>query len=637
MGRDVDITRSTEKTQPRTQPVQMTRTTGFHSYRHFVLINWLLALLIAHRYFTFLPTLPLDGLSRLFLLLSLLSQMALLSAAFALCLLPAMWLPTKARQIVLALGATLALAMLAVDTLVFSQYRFHVNAVILKLAMNEQVVSFPLVMWLTVLAALALVFILEWAVLRLLHGRHGLQALKLDRWCLTLACMALLATHAIHIWAAAHGHQSITQVRRYLPLFYPATSSSTMRKLGWIDEAELEKQKLLTAQKTSSDIHYPARPLETRAVTEPVNIVMLVIDSWRADAFNAVDTPQLWQFAQQGMMLNRHLSSGNATRAGIFGLFYGIPATYWHSALDNQTPPVLLNRLQALNYHLGIFASAPLNNPEFDQTVFRKVQHLRSHSKAASTAGRDAEITREWLQWFDARERTRPTFSFVFYDAPHGYAFPDDYAHQFQPLLKDINYLQRTPETDPQPWRNRYRTSLHYVDSLAGQILQRLQASGEMDNTIVIITGDHGEEFNDNGLNYWGHNSNFSAAQIHVPFAMVGKHIQAGASWQERMTSHVDLAPTLLKNHLGVSNALGDYSTGKDLLGDPIDRPWLLSASYSQYALISRQGVLEMGGAGQYQHVDHRYHPLPEKPNFAHLREALHRISRFSNPAHAAP
>jgi hypothetical protein len=37
------------------------------------------------------------------------------------------------------------------------------------------------------------------------------------------------------------------------------------------------------------------------------------------------------------------------------------------------------------------------------------------------------------------------------------------------------------------------------------------------DNTIVIITADHGQEFNENKLNFWGHNGNFTKYQTQVP------------------------------------------------------------------------------------------------------------------------
>ena len=72
-------------------------------------------------------------------------------------------------------------------------------------------------------------------------------------------------------------------------------------------------------------------------------------------------------------------------------MFYGIPGTYWHSFLANQQSPVLTQRLQSLDYQLGIFAAASLEKPEFSQTVFRDVKNLRMGSEGDSVGFEDIE------------------------------------------------------------------------------------------------------------------------------------------------------------------------------------------------------------------------------------------------------
>lgn len=600
------------------------------NYGKFISLNILIAALIAVRYFQFLPELPSTGLEWLFILTSTFSHMAVLGAVLALLVLPLVALPALARKILVSAAATAAIGLLVVDTNVFAQYRFHINAVVMEMFWAGQVIEFPLSMWLTAGAGLALLWLAEYALLAWLERSPSLQARTTTRWFGLAALLSLLVCHATHVWAAAHAYQPITQIQRYLPLFYPATSNSTMRKYGWIDEEALERQKLLTAQKSSSDLRYPAQPLQTVPVDRPVNIVLLVIDSWRAETFNADNTPHLWQFAQSGLQLHRHMSTGNATRIGVFGMFYGLPGSYWHSVLNNRTSPVLMDRLQALNYQLGIFASAQLNNPEFDQTIFSKVPNLRSTTEGTSAAERDIAITDAWMQWFQSRDKNQPSFSFLFYDAPHSYEYPKDYPHRYEPLLERLDYTQRTPSADPQPWYNAYKTSVHFIDSQARRVLQTLQASGELDNTLVIITGDHGEEINDHGLNYWGHNSNFSDIQVQVPFAMVGPQLPRDGRWNQLFTSHADLAPTLLKNYLGVRNPAQDFAVGVDLLGEPIDRDWVLVSGFSQYAIVGKDSILEIGSVGQSQLVDKRYRPLKSTPNFAHVQEALEQMRRFS-------
>lgn len=601
------------------------------TYGYFILINSVFAILIALRYLKFLPEIPSDTLGLLFLVLSTFSHMVTLTALVSLVLLPFFFVPNRwISRIIVATLASLILIFLFFDTVVFANYRFHINIAMLDLVLSGQIVSFSISTWLMVIGAVALVFAVELGILYAIEKREIRFPSKTGRIFSLSVVVTLLLSHLIHIWAAAHAYQSVTQLKRYLPLFYPMTSNSLMTKYGWIDEEALEKQKLMTMQ-NQGDFHFPLQPLQTEGVENPPNIVFLVIDSWRADTFNAENTPNLWNFAQQGSVFQEHLSTGNATRAGIFGFFYGIPSTYWHSVIDNKTSPVFIDRLQDLDYQLGIFASAKLNNPEFDQTVFLKVPNLREESKGDTTVDRDQNITKEWVDWFAKRDRSKPSFSFLFYDSPHGYEFPKDYPHRYEPMLSEVNYLKLNNNTDPAPLMNRYKTSVHFVDSLAKQILDKLKASGEMENTIVVITGDHGEELNDNKQNYWGHNGNFSDPQVKVPFVMVGKNIPKNLSgWNKYFTSHEDVVPTLMQNYLGVENPLQDYSMGVDLLGKPIDRDWLLVSSYSKYAIVTHQDIMEVGSVGQFSYVDKKYQPLKEQPNYELLQQAMEQISRFS-------
>ncbi|WP_347361138.1 DUF3413 domain-containing protein [Vibrio vulnificus] len=603
-----------------------------HAHGWFILINALVLMLIASRYFAFLPEFPTDPLGITFILAGTWGQMTLLAALIGLVTIPTLFLPKPFRNGTQALIASLGVATLFIDTIVFAQYRFHINAVVLELVMSGQIVSFPLITWLMVIGGVALLLAAQWWTIRWLENGAPVRALKLGRKFALLTFSALLATNAIHIWAAAHAYQPVTTVKRYLPLFYPATADKFMRKQGWVDEEALERQKAL-AFKRKNDLNYPLAPLQTQPVEKPLNIMLLVVDSWRADTFNADNTPNMWKYAQSGVVFNNHIATGNATRTGIFGLFYGIPGTYWHGFLANQQSPVLIDRLQALDYQLGIFTAAQLRKPEFNQTVFTKVENLRIGSEGGRPSELDADLTQDWLAWYDQRDKSKPTFSFLFYDAPHGYDFPADFEPKYEPMLKEVNYLKLNNDTDPTPFFNRYKTSVRYVDSMATKVLDKLKESGDLENTLVIITGDHGQEMNDNKLNFWGHNSNFTDAQVNVPFAIFGPGVDAAKmQWSsEALTSHQDVVPTLMKHYLGVTNDVKDYSVGEDLLGDAVKRDWIISSNYSGYAIITDDNILEVSGGGQYQFMDKTNRQLKDQqPNFTYLQQALEQISRFS-------
>lgn len=69
----------------------------------------------------------------------------------------------------------------------------------------------------------------------------------------------------------------------------------------------------------------------------------------------------------------------------------------------------------------------------------------------------------------------------------------------------------------------------------------------KMEDTIVIVTGDHGEEFMEKGR--WGHRSTFSQEQIQVPLIIWIP--ESGKGDHSFMTSHIDIVPTIAP-YLGV-------------------------------------------------------------------------------------
>jgi membrane-anchored protein YejM (alkaline phosphatase superfamily) len=605
----------------------------------FIVINALLTICLASRYFSFLPVFPSDLVAVIFIFAATFGQMVLLASIIGALTLPFIYLPTRWRQFSQVTIASFGVALLYFDTLVFAQYRFHMNAVVVDLAMSSDVVTFPLLMWLKGLGIIALIIMLQYVLLRYLENKQSdlnedtsfWKKKRFIRYFSLFTFITLLMTHGIHIWAAAVAYQPVTMVKRYLPLFYPSTSNKTMAKYGFVNEQSLAQQKELKMSQ-ASDLQYPLKPLDVVTPEKPVNIMIILVDSWRADTFNAENTPHMWRYAQRGIMFNNHLSAGNSTRTGVFGLFYGMPGTYWHSFLANGQPPVLIERLQALEYEMGIFAAAKLTKPEFSQTVFRTIPELRIGSKGNTPSAKDEDLTNDWLAWYQQRDKQKPVFSFLFYDAPHGYDFPDGYEHRFEPMVDAMNYLELDNDYDPTPLKNRYKTSVHYVDSQVKRVLEQLEESGEIDNTLVIITGDHGQEMNDNKLNFWGHNGNFTNAQIQVPFAMFGPKItQKNQPWDDRFTAHQDVVPTLARNYLGVRNELIDYSVGVDLLSPPVARDWLIASQYSGYAIVTNDYIVEVGATGNYELLDKTNRPNSSlKLDAQYLKEAFEQMSLYN-------
>ena len=112
----------------------------------------------------------------------------------------------------------------------------------------------------------------------------------------------------------------------------------------------------------------------------------------------------------------------------------------------------------------------------------------------------------------------------------------------------------------------------------------------------MVVISDHGDEFNDSGLNYWGHNGNFSRAQIKIPLVMYWPGINAQVV--KHRTTAYDVSATLLKRVLAAQNPLEDFGVGQDLF-DSKPREVFFVGSYSEDAIVAGDEVLliKMSGA----------------------------------------
>ncbi len=595
----------------------------------FAVGNALLLLFLFRGYGALLP----DGLAwpaRLFLAVAAPGHalsLALLPAAVAAAV--ALLLPRRLAvgAVLVALGWLLA-ALVAVDAVVFRLYRFHLNGMVWNLLTGGaagELLPISRATWLEgglrilgLGAAQVALAALSWSWVR--RPRRG------GRWAAAGVVLVILAGHLVHAWADARGYVPVTRQVRYLPHYYPLTARRLLRRLGWISEASAPA--VLRARRNGS-LAYPLEPLEFSTPPPRVNLVVLLVESLRFDFLSPEVTPNLWRFAADSWVFENHFSAANCTRFGVFGLFYGLYGPYWHAAAAERQPPVLLDALLDKGYRLAVYSSSSFTSPELDRTVFAGVPdptdlHTVEHPDSVE---RDRTMTRRFLEFLDGREGSRPYFGFLFFDAPHDANFPAEGPAPFQPVAQAVDHLTLVPGRDPAPVRNRVLNSLHFVDTQLGLILDRLEALGDLEDTVVIVTGDHGEEFNDNGLGYWGHNGNFSEYQTRVAMVMRWPG-QAPRRWQHP-THHVDVAPTLMEGLFGVSTPADRYSNGRSLV-DTSERPFVIVSNWNAFAVrqADRVDVVEPSGFVDTFHADYRTWPdAPPQPGV--LLQAAEELGRF--------
>lgn len=595
----------------------------------FVLVNVALAVLISATNIPFAQT-RWEGRSVLFLLTALPGHFIFFGALLGLpALVVGRMLRSDRWMIASAVVLqTLWICLLLSDAKVFALYRFHLNAMVLNMlfggALQDQVTFSP-AMWALIAMAVGVLLALEvavaWLWWRALVRRPGVTRVKHVWWA---AGLLLVLSQGMFAYYDARGDRSVVSQVTYIPWAQPITLKDALHRFG-----------VQTAQ--ASDLPsvgegvlgYPRQPLHC-VRTPSLNVLVVLVESLRADALDPRVMPHTWQYAQQAQQFTNHYSSGNATRFGLFGLMYGLPGGYWHSMLAEERGPVLVDRMRQTGYRMHVYGSAPLYSPEFDRTVFEQVREKIVNAPAdLPREDRDRYVVDRLRADIRAHPRGQRFFGFAFLDSPHApYHLPRGFVSPFQPMAEEVNFLKLGPDHDPTPEHNRYLAAVRYSDGLIADLLATLKDSALADNTVVLVTGDHGEEFNDLRQNYWGHNGNFSDYQLRTPFVLFwpGKAPQR----HDGVSSHEDLVPTLMRHALGCDGNIADYSTGDDLFDTPPAKRPLLVESWSQRGIRDGDRIYLFDNLGTARVVDRRYRTIPDaQVDPAAVRRSWEMLTRF--------
>lgn len=521
--------------------------------------------------------------------------------------------------------ALLLQIVLAVDAHVFSLYRFHVNLAMLDLFVNGggQIISFS--------TATILSIVLEVVVLLFFSAAAVILAFsfaKKSRKVIYFAVIAIslyLGANLVHAFASAKAVLSITEIANRLPVYKPLTMNSFLIKVGYITEDDIANRKVHVGQ--SGFFKYPKEKLQYAPVEKKLNVLWLAIDTLRYDAFTKDIMPNTYAFSENGYVFNDHYSSSNSTRGGIFGLFYGLPPSYWQVALSAGIPAAIVQATRDQNYALGVFTSATVFKPEFHNTVFVGEKNLRPQSDGNNVFERDADAINDFAEFLGKRKADNKNFfSFIFLDNVHSTAVPEGFKGPFQPAWTTVNHLALKEDTDPTPYFNLYKNSVYYADLNIKKVLDLLKNNGYDENTVIVITSDHGEEFNDNGDNFWGHNSNFTNAQIKIP--LIIKWPGKGRGNVDMTTSAYDLTATILPEVFGVTNPISDFSIGQNLFNlKPVN--YVLCGSYLENAIVEKDRIVLIDELGMLRFKDKHYNDTDNTARDAYLLDAVRTFSEY--------
>jgi arylsulfatase A-like enzyme len=300
------------------------------------------------------------------------------------------------------------------------------------------------------------------------------------------------------------------------------------------------------------------------------HVFFITIDTLRADhlgtyGYGGDTSPQIDAFASKATVFETALSQAPNTIPSILQIMtsrYGLP----HKIHENQTS--LADVMRASGYETVAIVDNPLF--EFDQDAHGLTKGFDRFFRNPLLDGEVLEqqlyksntpadvITAQANRLLNARANEKPLFMWLHYFDPHDpYAAPfaesEAGAHhrssksQFTGDIRRENFVKggapRPSADDIEHIVNLYDDEIRYVDASLGEFFARLKRDGLYDESLIILSSDHGESFGEHGV--WMHGRSLYDSEIHIPLIVKLPHQSEGRRVSLPVQA-IDIAPSIV-------------------------------------------------------------------------------------------
>jgi choline-sulfatase len=376
-----------------------------------------------------------------------------------------------------------------------------------------------------------------------------------------------------------------------------------------------------------SDVRVVRNAGEVLTIDEPArNVVVLLIDTLRASKLQAyypktrVKTPTIDTFAAEGTLFERSQSPENWTKPSVASVLTSLhPATHKTKQDASKLPKSAL-MLSEVYQNAGFKTASFIANGYvsnafgFDQGWDHYTNYIReARNTNASNVFGEAEGWIEknkdgrffvYIQTIDPHVPYDPPAKFLeMYD-------PKPYNGQVQNRRTHLMLDDAKKNPNKYTFTNRDKEhieALHdgeisYHDEYFGKFLAKLQMLGLDKNTIVVVTSDHGEEFQEHGS--WGHGHSVYQELLGVPLMFRWPGVIPGNTRIGPVVSTLDIGPTVLE---ATGVPIPAKFEGRSLLGfmrgDWPQGPYVAFSDFLEHRRVIRGGDWKMIIRGNLSHV----------------------------------
>ena len=311
----------------------------------------------------------------------------------------------------------------------------------------------------------------------------------------------------------------------------------------------------------------------------PNNVVMLVGESLGAKYLELyggrAKTPEMEKLAEHGALFERTYVSCPYSDNAMAALFNSVYPYHFYTAVLTRAPelsiPGIATVLDNKGYRVAMIHSGNLAFKEQYFLLAHGFPEVHDKSNLPGFApghapliwkydlnSRDSKLIPAAMTWIGA-DRSKPFALVLWTDDTHSPYTP--------PAPKSFGVGDEN--------LNRYLGAAEETDSMVGQLARELAARDLLEDTLIVVTGDHGEQFGQHG--HAGHGFSLYDEEVRVPLIFANPRLFPQAEKIERIARQIDIAPTILAT-LGI--AAPPQWQGENLFSEGPDRRAYLFADF---------------------------------------------------------
>ncbi len=372
-----------------------------------------------------------------------------------------------------------------------------------------------------------------------------------------------------------------------------------------------------------------------------MNVLLIAIDTLRADhlgcyGYDLATSPQIDNIAANGVLFEEFIAPHIPTHPGFTTIMTGKDVFEHHIVTQGGAKELSeqIRTLPEILHEHGYFTAAADNMGRWFERGYDLYKRFRWGRKTTNPWRKGEAVNRAAFKVLEACDsQDKPWFAFLHYWDPHTpYLPPRPFDRMFyhgdeEDPTKDSAYemMNNYPAfqhyfaqwmpgiTDVEFPKAQYDAEIAYCDACLSHIFTCLKQMRGAEDTLIIITSDHGEELDEHEM--WFDHHGLYETNMAVPLILHHPEYFSGGRRVAGMTVHQDIAPTIL-DAAGLAQASADNQLeGESLLSlaeAESDTGTRQSVYISECAWMKKRGLR----TGQYKFIESLYDELHKRPPF---------------------